>query len=240
MDISLKDLFHLLTRNLLLIGICLIIGFAAAFSISKFAIQPTYISTVKLYVYATDSSDSAANDYSNLNDLNYAQKIVNTYIEMLRTNSFFKAVHDQSSLGYSIVDLEKMVSFTVLNDTEIFQVSVSSHKPEDSKQIADVITELAPKTISSIKDSANLRVVDSASFPTDPSSPNVTLNSVVGALLGLVAAVVYILLKEMLDIRIRGEEDVAARYKIPVLGSIPAFDTNGVRSIVFESKEEKR
>lgn len=239
MDISFKDLLHLLTKNLLLIVICLVIGFAAAFSISKFAIQPTYVSTVKLYVYATDTGESAANNYSNLNDLNYAQKIVNTYIEMLRTNSFFKAVHDESSLGYSISDLEKMVDFAVLNDTEIFQVSVSSHKPEDSKQIADVITELAPKTISSIKDSANLRVVDSASFPTGPSSPNVMLCSAVGALLGLAAAIVYLLLKEMLDIRIRGEEGLAARYNIPVLGSIPAFETNGVRSIIFESKEEK-
>jgi capsular polysaccharide biosynthesis protein len=240
MDITLKDFLSILKKNSMFIIICTLAGLAAAFSIAKFAIRPTYVSTVKLYVYTKEASTRPSNDYDNLNNLNYAQKIVNTYIEMLRTNSFYKLVKDNSSLDYSIDELKDMIKFEVLNDTEVFQVSVSSHKPEDSKQIADSITSLAPKTINSIMESAKLKVVDSPSFPTEPSSPHVYLDAIVGLLIGLIISVIISLMREMLDIRIRDEEDIASHYNIPILGSIPAFETNSERRIVFQRKEDKK
>ena len=239
MDISLKDLLKLLSKNWIIILLCSMVGLISSFLIFKFLVKPTYISTVKLYVYTKEDNNMESQTYNNLNDLNYAQKIVNTYIEMLRTDSFYKSVKDKSSLNYSVDDLKDMIQFSVLNDTEVFQASVSSHKPEDSKMIADTITNLAPTTISTIKESALLKVVDSASFPQKPSSPNVPLDSITGFLLGFIFSVIYIFLKEMLDIRIKQEDDLTSRYNIPILGAIPTFPTNGSRSIIFEHKEEK-
>ncbi len=230
MDISVKDLFKIIIKNLLCIIICATVGLAGAFSIFKFIVRPTYISSVKLYVYTKEESKNTTN-YNDLNDLNYAQKVVNTYIEMLRTDSFYKSVKDKAGLDYSIEDLKKMINFSILNDTEVFQVLVSSHNPEESKKIADTITALAPQTISSIKESALLKVVDSASFPSRASSPNLLLDSIVGFLLGIVIAVLYVLLKEMLDVRIKQEEDLMAKYNIPILGSIPAFEIHNTKNI---------
>ena len=230
MDISVKDLFKIILKNMLFIVICAVIGLAGTFSIFKFIVKPTYVSSVKLYVYTKESNANASN-YNSLNDLNYAQKIVNTYIEMLRTDSFYKSVKDKGELDYSINDLKKMIQFNVLNDTEVFQVSVSSHNPEQSKKIADTITALAPQTISSIKESALLKVVDSASFPSKASSPNLVVDSVVGFILGIVAAVIYVLLKEMLDVRIKQEESLTARYNIPILGVIPEFEIHNTKII---------
>lgn len=235
MEIDLKDLFRLLLKNSLVLIICAIVGLAGAFSISKYLIKPSYISSVKMYVY-TKNSDAEVQGYNYLNDLNYAQKIVNTYIEMLRTDNFYKAVKDKVSLNYSIPELKSMISFTVLNDTEVFQVSVTSHKPEDSKQIADTITMLAPQTIRDIKESALLRVVDSASFPLSPSSPNIPVNSAVGCLVGIVIAVIFVFLKESLDVRIKQEEDLTEKYNIPILGSIPSFKTGKSKSIIFQGE----
>jgi capsular polysaccharide biosynthesis protein len=236
MEISLKDLFVLLKKNLVFLLCCSLAGCTLAFLFFRFMVKPTYISNVELYVYTKESSMPAEN-YNSLNDLNYAQKIVNTYIEMLRTNSFMKEVKENTDLNYSIDDLKKMIKFTVLNDTEVFQVSVSSHKPEDAKQIADTITGLAPQTISSIKESALLKVVDSATFPASPSSPDIPVCSVFGFLCGAAVSIVYLLLKEMLDVRIKQEEDLAAKYNIPFLGSIPAFETQGANALIFAEKE---
>lgn len=238
MDITLKDFLKLLSKNLLVIIVCSLVGLTGSFSIFKFLVKPTYVSTVKLYVYTKDNEMDNGN-YNNLNNLNYAQKIVNTYIEMLRTDNFFKKVKDKSTLDYSVEDLEKMTDFSVLNNTEVFEVSVSSHQPEDSKKIADTITSLAPQTISSIKESALLKVVDSATFPTKPSSPKVLLDSVIGFLVGFIIAIIYILMKEMLDIRIKQEDDLTERYNIPLLGSIPAFPESHSRKIIFEEEGKK-
>jgi polysaccharide biosynthesis transport protein len=228
MDISIRDFLKLLTKNLLFIVLCAIIGLSGAFCITKFIVKPTYISSVKLYVYTKGDIANTPN-YNNLNDLNYAQKIVNTYIEMLRTDSFYKSVSDKSLLRYSIDDLKTMINFSVLNDTEVFQVSVLSHNPEESKKIADIITELAPQTISSIQDSALLKVVDPANLPSNSSSPNVPLDSMIGFLLGIIAAILYILLKDMLDVRIKQEDDLSSRYNIPILGSIPEFEFHSIK-----------
>lgn len=232
MEITLKGAVRILTKNLLVILICSALGFAAAFLISKFLVQPTYQSTAKLYVY-TKSDHTQTTNYDYLNDLNYAQKVVNTYIEMLRTDSFYQAVKEKSGLNYSVEEMKTMISFTVLNETEVFQVSASSGKPEDAKKLADAITALAPQTISSIQESALLKVVDPPGFPASPSSPNITLNSIIGFLLGVITAVLFVLLKEMLDIRIKQEEDLLSHYNLPVLGSIPAFEGKNIDNIIF-------
>jgi len=232
MEISITDLLKIIAKNFLVIVICAVVGLAGAFSIFKFVVKPTYVSSVKLYVYTKEDTQNSSNT-NYLNELNYAQKVVNTYIEMLRTDSFYKSVKDKAELDDSIDDLKKMVNFTILNDTEVFQVAVSSHNPEESKKIADTITSLAPQTIRAIKESALLKVVDSASFPSHASSPNIMLNSVIGFLLGIIAAVIYALLKETLDVRIKHEDDFISKYNIPILGSIPAFEIHSSKPIIF-------
>ena len=59
MDISIKDLFRILSKNFVIIVICAVIGFAGAFSIFKFIIKPTYVSSVKLYVYTIGDCSNA-------------------------------------------------------------------------------------------------------------------------------------------------------------------------------------
>lgn len=228
-EISIKDLLRLLHKNLLLIIICAAIGLTGTFVVVNFFVKPVYISTVKLYVY-TKGDDQNSSNYNNLNDLNYIQKIVNTYIEMLRTSNFYKDVIDQCNLSYSIKDLKKMVDFTVLNDTEVIQVSVSSNSPEDSKKIADTITSLAPHTISSIKETSLLRVVESANFPDTPSSPNKLLDSGIGFILGIVIAICIAIYRNMFDVRIKNEDDLSLRYNVPILGAIPIVETSKEKS----------
>lgn len=221
MNVSLAQVVKLLAKNILLIVLSAVIGLAGAFMISKFVVKPTYISTVKLYV---STNDTTQNSMNNLNDLNYAQKIVNTYIEMLQTNRFYSTVKDKSGTNLTLDEIKKMITFSILNDTEVFQASVASPNPSEAKSIADLITMLAPDTINSIKESATLKVVDVAEFPEKPSSPNIILNSIVGFLLGALLSVLFVFLREALDVRIKDEDDVLERYNIPILGCIPDFE----------------
>lgn len=232
MDISLKQLYKLIQRNIFLILLCAFIGFAGAFSISKFVIPKTYVSTVKLYVSAPQTSQNSGSD---INALNYAQKVVNTYIEMLQTNSFYQKVVDESKLSYTVENVKKMVAFSSLNDTEVFQAQVSAPDPNEAKTIADVITKLAPVTIGQLKENASLKVVDSATLPERPSSPNTTLNSIIGLLLGVILSIVFVLLRDVLDVRIKSEDDILEKYNIPILASIPAFNVQVAKSKKYQS-----
>jgi capsular polysaccharide biosynthesis protein len=189
--------------------------------LTVYIIKPTYISSVKLYVVPKSETDKVIN--SDINDLNYAQKVVNTYIEILRTNVFFNKVAEESDLGFSENDLKNMISFRVLNDTEIFQIDVSSVNPAYAKIIADIVSVQAPAQISGIIDNNNIKLVQDAEMPLKPSSPNLTLNLMIGFVSGLVISMMIAIIKEILDFRVKSSEDIINTYKLPILGSIPNF-----------------
>ncbi|MGN1202563.1 MAG: hypothetical protein ACI4RF_04655, partial [Eubacterium sp.] len=46
----------------------------------------------------------------------------------------------------------------------------------------------------------------------------------IGFAAGAVLAAAYIILRELLDVRIKGSDELSARYGIPVLGTIPEFE----------------
>ena len=60
-------------------------------------------------------------------------------------------------------------------------------------------------------------------LPDQPSSPNILLNTLIGALLGFIISCIIILLLDMLDIKIKSKEEIANKYSLPILGSIPLY-----------------
>lgn len=194
-------------------------GLFIFFIYSKFIINPSYTASVQLYVIANDSESAV-----NLTELNYAQKVVNTYINFLNTKVFYKKIQDDTKLDYSINQLKKMTSVKSINNTEIFQISVTSFSGEDSHSLAKSMEKNAPKLIKTIKPSAKISVVDPVNFPSSPSGPNIIRNSLIGGMLGLVAVVILIFLIEIFDTNIKNKEDIIENYRIPVLGEIPSFN----------------
>ena len=77
-EIDLRRLLFVIRKSIRFITTVTLICLVAAFVLTNFFITPTYTTSVKLYVDSSTSQSSAA-----LNELNYAQKVVNTYIEML-------------------------------------------------------------------------------------------------------------------------------------------------------------
>jgi succinoglycan biosynthesis transport protein ExoP len=68
--------------------------------------------------------------------------------------------------------------------------------------------------------SGTVQVAQAATIPTSPSSPKVTRNTVVGAVLGLLLGLGAVFLLERLDPRIRAPEDLGAIYRLPLLGAV--------------------
>jgi succinoglycan biosynthesis transport protein ExoP len=238
MEITLPQLMKVLRKNLFIILFCTIVVGAAAFGISKYVLQKTYVSSVKFYVDTASSYNSSISE--NINGLNYAQKLVNTYIEMLDTNSFLEKVEKESGVDLPLEEFKKTVKFSTLNDTEVFEASVSAHTPDEARNTANVIENLTPSIISQFKTGATLKIVDPASYPDKPATPNVTLYTVTGLLLGFILAGAVFVLRDSLDVRIKNEDDITEKYNLPILACVPEFSNKSSSSKRHYKKDKNR
>jgi capsular exopolysaccharide synthesis family protein len=178
-----------------------------------------------LYVNSNNPTSSA-----DLNDLNYAQKVVSTYINFLQTKVFYKLVIEESDLNYAPDQLKEMTKIQAINNTEIFQISVTTLDPDDSYLLVKTMQELAPQFIKNIKGTAELSVVDPAVLPSWPSGPNTRLNTIIGGMLGFLLSVFASFLWEIVDVKVKNQEDLAKKYHIPIMGAIPNYNSNKKRS----------
>ena len=224
--ISPKMIFEVLRKNLVFIIITVMVFSLGTFFITNFLITKRYTSTISLYVETVDlQPDSPNSAVYSLNMQNYALKLVNTYIRMLDTNTFYTKLSDELDEKYTPAELSKMISFKSDETTEVFDVSVVSESPTESKKIADTIAEVAPETISNIKSNAKLKVCDEAQLPTKHSSPSVSRNVIIAFVVGLVISLAVSFIRHFLDKKIKYYDEMTTILDIPVLAAIPSFDT---------------
>lgn len=221
LEISLSEIVSILIKRIWIIVLCVVIGTGGAFAVTKYVIPEKFTSSVAMYVLPNSGN---VNLIASLNELNYAQEIVNTYIEILRTDVFLKSVSREAELGYTPEELRDMVEMSPVNNTEIFKVDVTTKDPKESLLIARTISQLAPQKIIEIKKADDVKVVDPATLPAEPSSPNVLKNTAIGFALGLMLGVMIAFLIFMLDKRVKDEDDLLKNYNVPILGIVPVIE----------------
>lgn len=219
-EITLQEIFSILWGKALLIVLCTVVGGVVAFGITKFIISPEYTAKVTMYV---NNSEGKQDTYMNINDINASQKLVSTYVEILKSNTVINKVIEEAGLEYTSTQIREMMSASSLNGTEIFEVKVISENPEESALIANTIAKVGPEEIIRVVKAGSVELIDPAKVPDKPSAPNVILNTIIGIMLGGVLSVLGVLVYAMMDIRIKMEEDLEKVYALPILGAIPCL-----------------
>ena len=223
--ISPKIILEVLKKNLVFIIITVLLFSLGAFFVTNFLVKKHYTSTISLYVETVELQDSPNSAVYSLNMQNYALKLVNTYIRMLDTNTFYTKLSNELNDKYTPTELSKMISFKSDETTEVFDVKVVSESPTEAKKIADTIAEVAPETISNLKSNAKLKVCDEAQLPTKHSSPSVSRNVIIAFAIALLLSLAVSFTRYFLDKKIKYDDEMTTILDIPVLAAIPSFDS---------------
>ena len=216
---SVFDIYLIIKRHFFIIAVCVVILTAGAIAYTKAFMDKEYKATVIMYAASNDAV-TQENPQTPLSELNYLQKIVISYIEVLKSETFLESVAEQSSLDLDTEQLQKMVTFKVINQTEYFEMQVISSDPEDSLVIANTISSLAPVIISKINIEDEIRVLNPARLPTAPSGPSLFKNTLAGAAAGIFLGMILAFILHQRDKHVKDKNDLMKRYDVPVLGHL--------------------
>ena len=196
--------------------------YVAVFSFlgTYFFIQPTYTSTTRIYVVnqATDNNNLSAQD------LQAGTYLANDYKEIITSNDVLSEVIKDEKLNMTEADLAKMISVNIPTDTRLISISVNAKTGQDAQTLANKVREVASEKIKKVTKVEDVTTLEEAKLPESPSSPNIKLNVLLGAVLGGFLAVIGVLVREILDDRVRHPEDVEDALGMTLLGIIPDTD----------------
>ncbi len=222
-----KQLFVALKRRLWLIILTGLIGAATFFSVARFLITPQYEAGIKLYVNNSSFSVGGSSFSISASELTAAQGLVDTYIVILNSRSTVEEVIKEANVNYSYEEFCGMISAEPINETEIFQITVTSTSPAEAERIANTIAFVLPGKIAEIVDGSSVRVVEYAIVPTRRALPSYSKSTVFGGMVGVVLSASIVLLCELLDDKFRTEEALSIIYpEIPLLSVIPDAHEN--------------
>ena len=212
-------LLKAIRKRLLLIIIITVLGGVLAWLGSKMLITPSYQTTFRVYVNnALDTSDKTSISSS---DLSASRSLASTYSEIIRGRTVLTSSAEKAGLTASYGKLSRMVSVSTGSATEIITVSVTTADPLMSMRYAESIISVAQEQVSSIVDGSSMRVIDEPYLPTGIYRPNYKRNALLGALIGAFLVLLFIILRELLDNRVRDEQSLEERFGYAILGSIP-------------------
>lgn len=186
---------------------------------SIFLIKPSYSASTRIYVINQQNAENIT-----ATDLQAGSFLVNDYKEIITSRDVMKDVIATNSLSLSPDTLSKMISVTIPTDTRVISITVTNHDPQQAKDLANSIREVASEKIKSVTKVQDVTPLEKAQLPSKPSSPNIKRNTMIGMLIGGLFTIVIIVIKEVLDDRVKRPEDVEEVLGMTLLGIVPNID----------------
>lgn len=204
----------LITIIFMLIGIIYSVGF----------VTPKYTSSTTLLLATSESSNSKTNTITT-SDITLNSKLVSTYSELVKSKNVLRQVISNLGINVSEDSLRNNVSVTSVKDTELIEITVTNENADYAARIANEIANVFTEKVAEIYNINNVQVVDKAEISQTPSNINHKKDVVIFAFIGVVVAVIYALISNMLDTTVKTADEIEKSFKVPVLASIPIYNT---------------
>lgn len=219
-SISIQELFVLVKRFFPAIIAAGLIGGIITYSICSLFVAPVYEANAKMIVNSRqEQTGSVTND-----QITSAQKLVDTYAIIIRSQPVLDPVIETLGLSMDAEKLAKKVTVTSVNDTQVMQIAVQSKDPNQALRIVEEIVNTCPAIIMDAVEAGSVKTIEPAHLLKEPVAPSTNLFTVVAAFLCMVAVVIIVMLRFLLDNTYKSETDLRNDLGLPVLGVIPDYE----------------
>ncbi|ORM36077.1 polysaccharide biosynthesis tyrosine autokinase [Williamsia sp. 1135] len=196
-------------------------GAAFTFSVLQ---EPIYRSTASLYV----TSGSEANAQSAYQGSLASQQRVTSYTKLVSSEAVVGDALERSGLNISMADAKAAVTASTTPDTVLLNISVEDSNKAMAADLANAIADSMTTYVSTLETPsgggaplAKMTVVTPAGESSNAISPQIFRNTLLAVAVGLLLGLVVVFFRDRYNNRVRGEQDLSAVAKSPVLASVP-------------------
>lgn len=216
--VDLSKVLKVLKQNLKWIVIIPVVFLVITMVLTYFFMTPKYASSTQILVNKKESNSQfmAQEVQSNL-------QLVNTYAEIIKSPRILESVSKNLDREFSSSEILSMLTVNNQSQSQILNISVKSNSRATSKKVANEVAKVFSKDIKKIMNVDNVSILSKADVKAVQVSPKPLVNAGIGIFLGLIVALLFIFLKQVLDKSLKTEEDVAEILDLPVLGIIQDF-----------------
>ena len=196
--------------------------------VSFFMITPMYQASTQLLVNQA-KGDQAGIDYST-NTVQTNLQLINTYNVIIKSPAILEKVADQLGNGLTASQLNKQITVSSEQDSQVVNVTVQDPDPQMAVNIANKTAEIFQKEIVDLMNIDNVNILAKANVDENPApvKPQPLLN--IALVVGLMAGFGLAFLLEYLDNTIKTEQDIERILELPTLGSVAQMDNRTTES----------
>lgn len=214
---TLLELLQLVQKHLKLV-IVLPLVCAAVTAVIAFGFMPdTYTASTSMYVLtkAEDAQGSVSNS-----DLSASQMLTNDVASLIKSDRVLKDTA-------AALNMENLEDYDIVVESEtttrVLSVAVEGEDAQSTANIANGLAKSVSSVAQEVMNIQSVNVIDEAATPEHPSGPKRVVYVLAALLGGLFVAVVFVLLRDMVNTRVRGADDVEELLGVPVIGRIPTM-----------------
>ena len=224
-ELDLKELFDIFWNKRLQVILIVLIFMVIGIIYTIGFVTPIYSSSASLILASSRTATAGENTNAiTTTDLTINSKLVSTYSELVKRKSILTEVINNLGIDANVNSLRSNVSVNTVKDSDLIEITVKDENPTYAAKIANEITKVFSEKVKAIYNIENVQVIDEAEIQENPSNINHARDVVIFLFIGLIVAIAYVLILNMLDTTVKTTEDIEKLFDtIPVLVSIPVY-----------------
>lgn len=213
--IDLLELGRLIWKNIWIVLIGIVVGAVLSFLITKIFITPKYQATSTIYILSKSTS------ITSLADLQIGSQLAGDFEIIATTREVIEQVIENENLDKTYEELKKAIKVTNPSNTHMLRIAVTDKDAQLAARISNALADELREEIAEVMNTDRPSTVEKAVVPEKPSSPSVKRNTVLGALVLAVLAILVIVIRYLSDDTIKDDDDVRKYLGLDTLAQFP-------------------
>lgn len=217
--IDLKDLFDYYKSKLGVVILFVVLVGILGCLYGLFIQKPMYKSSTSI-VLISEAKDNSQLTY---NDVSVNQNLVSTYSEIVKSKRVLGQVINNLNLNYTYGALSNNIEVSSVTGTQIIKITVTDENSKTAMKVANEIGKVFAKEIPELYNISNVNILDTAEQPSSAYNVNITKQSAISLLAGLVLGLGVVFVMYYFDRSVKNASQIEDKLKLPVLATVREY-----------------